>query len=329
MTKKNLLPLLVLVIISFYTTGCSTVAVPISVPHPAEINMSKYKQIAIGKFTGNMGQLVSDGIKNKLVESGKFKVVDRTRMTQIMSELKLSQSNLLSSKNRVKLGKLLGVSALITGYNKGSYKENVTSEEATCINSDGQKYSCTRYKRTGTYITNGSIDVIDIETGQLIRSKVLNSSYEESKSQTNKKPEHIDKESLAGRCIQDDVSSFLKAIIPWKEIVYARFIKDRKIPSLEMGINQTKLGEMDKAIKTFASAAKAAEINPELKPKNIANAYWNLGLAYQYTWNFDKAISTFKKAFTVNPKDMYIYEMKNVEKMKVEKKKLDQQNEDF
>lgn len=329
MKKKNSLALVILIIIAIYTTGCSTVSVPIAVTHPAEINMSKYRQIAIGEFTGNLGKSVADSLKNKLVDNERFKVVDRSRMKQIKDEIELAQSDLSTSKNRIKLGKLLVASAFITGRNEGHYKETLTSKESTCINTDGDKYSCTSYKRTGIYTTSGSIDIIDVETGELIRSKLLNSSNEKTNYATNGTPEAIDKESLAGRCICDDVSLFLKSIMPWEEVVYAKFIKDKKIPSLEMGINQARVGDMAESIKTFTTATKNAEMNSELEAKNVANAYWNLGLAYEYSWNFDKAIGSFKKAFTINPKSMYLNEMKNAEKMKAEKKKLDQQNKDI
>ncbi len=310
--------------------GCGTVRVPINMTHPAEINMSPYKQIAIGEIRGNHGRDFSSEIKNRLVESGNFKVVDRSKMNQIMKELNLSQSDLTASGNRAKLGKMLSASALVTGYLDGKYKEDRSSKKGTCteILGDGskRKYSCTTYYLKGTYSTNGSIDVVDVETGEILRSKPLGAAYVSSSSATNEKPAPIDRDSLYTKCLSDNVAIFLKSIVPWDERVMVPFETDSDIPELERGINQAKMGEMQEAIKIFARAAKAAETNGQIEAKSIATAYWDLGLAYKYTWELDKAIKTFKKAYSFDPDDDYIDEKKHTETLKAEKRKLQEQN---
>lgn len=306
-------------------SGCATVSVPMAVTHPAEINMTPYKQVAIGEIGGNMGQAFADSLKNKLVEGERFKVVDRNRMDQIFKELKLSQSDLADEKTRVKLGGLLSASAIITGRADGTYKENTTSKSGTCTR-EKREYSCTTYYRKGEYGSSGSIDVVDSQTGQIIRSKVLKAAWEATTSATDDTPEAIDKDSLYSSVLGKNVSEFMKAIMPWSETVMVPFAKDGKIPDLERGINQAKAGELQEAIKIFADAAKAAETNPQIKPDSIARAYWNLGLAYEYTFvEFDKAIEAFKKAYSLKPEQKYLTEKANVEKYKAEKKKLDEQ----
>lgn len=122
----------VLIFLVLLVSGCSTVKVGMQVTHPAEINMTPYKQVAIGEITGDMGQSTSDAIKNYLVEGGKFQVMERGRLSEIMKELTLSQSDLADSKKRVKLGKLLPASAMITGRADGQYNETRTSSQGTC-----------------------------------------------------------------------------------------------------------------------------------------------------------------------------------------------------
>jgi tetratricopeptide (TPR) repeat protein len=296
--------------------------------------MSKYKQIAIGDIRGKHGRDFSSEVKNKLVESERFKVIDRSRMDAILKELNLSQSDLTESKNRAKLGKLLSASALITGYLDGKYKEDRSSKKGTCYeylgNGEKREYSCTTYYREGTYSTtystNGSIDVVDVETGEILRSKALSAAYVSKTSATDATPASIDKDSLYTSCLQDNVGTFIKSIAPWEETVQVPFKKDGDIPALERGINQAKMGEMEEAIKIFASAAKAAEGNAEIDSESIATAYWDLGLAYEYTWKLDKAIEAFKKAYSFDADDDYITEKKHAEKLKAEKRKLEEQN---
>ena len=316
---------LTLIVSLIFINGCGTVKVPIKVTHPAEINMSQYKQIAISDIRGNMGQAFSDGLKNRLIESGRFNVVDRYRMKQIMKELKLSQSDLADSGNTIKLGKLMCVSALIAGHTEGNYKETTTRKRGKCYK-DKKEYSCTTYFRKGIFSTSGSIDVIDIQTGQIIRSKVLNAVHNKSTSATDDTPPSIDKGSLENAALSENLETFMKAITPWDEMVQVPFKSDTNIPDLEHGINLAKIGELNEAIKIFRFAAKAAEENAKINPKSIAKAYWNLGLACEYSCDYDNAVSAFKKAYALNPKDEYSKEIKNAQKLKAEKKKLDEQN---
>jgi len=178
-------------------TGCGTVRVPVNITHPAEIDMKAYKQIAISDIKGNMGDDFADTLKNELIDAEKFKIVDRSRMDAIMKELSLSQSDLTNPKNRVKLGKMMAASALITGRADGKYKEHMSSKRSTCVDSNGNKYACTTYYRKGKYHTRGGIDIIDIQTGEILRSKALNAVREETKSSTEGHPEAIDEDALA------------------------------------------------------------------------------------------------------------------------------------
>jgi len=314
-----------LIILLMIISGCATVKVPIPVTHPAEINMSQYKQIAISEIRGNMGQPFADGIRNRLVESERLKVVDRERSNQIMKELNLSQSDLADSKKALKLGKLLSASALIAGHTEGTYDEKSSSSSGKCYK-DKKEYSCTQYYRKGIFSSSGSIDVIDVQTGEIIRSKLLNASYEKTESATDATPPSIDRDSLASKCLSENLNTFMKAIIPWDEIVQVPFVKDGAIPELERGINQAKIGDLEEAIRIFSDAAKTAESNSTVKASSIAKAYWDLGLSYEYSFECDKAIDALKKAFALDPKDEYSKEINNAKNMKAEREKLAEQN---
>lgn len=307
-------------------SGCSTVRVPVKVIRPAEINMSQYRQIAIGDIEGNMGGDFGYGLKNTLIQGGRFKIVDRSGLDQILKELTLSQSGLADEKNRVKPGKLMSASALITGRVEGRYSEELTRSESTCYNYKTEKREpCTYYYRRGRYSTRGGIDVIDVQTGEILRSKVLDAVYKDMNSATDALPAHIDRDSLRAKCLRDNIATFVRAISPWAETVMIPFVKDSAIPDLERGINQAKMGEIQEALKIFASSAWAAENNAKIKPEVIAKAYWDLGLAYEYTYEYDKAIEAFKKAYALAPRDRYIKEMSNAERLRIEKEKLDEQ----
>jgi len=62
------------------------------------------------------GRFISEEISTNLVLSGRqFNVIDRNHLRTILKEQKLSMSGLMDPKNQKKLGKILGVDALVLG----------------------------------------------------------------------------------------------------------------------------------------------------------------------------------------------------------------------
>jgi len=58
---------------------------------------------------------IADTLINALNRTGKFQIVERTRMESMISELKLSQSGMVDASTAQRLGKLLGAQMLLMG----------------------------------------------------------------------------------------------------------------------------------------------------------------------------------------------------------------------
>lgn len=64
---------------------------------------------------GGIGASVASILTTELVKDGTYKVIERSQLQSILKEQDLSTSGVVDAKNAAKLGKVLGVSALITG----------------------------------------------------------------------------------------------------------------------------------------------------------------------------------------------------------------------
>lgn len=323
---KLLLACFVSCLVMMGISGCSTVRIPVSVQHPAEIDLSGYKQIALGTFQGNLGEGFYDRIKQGLVESpSHFQVLDRSRLNQILGELRLSQSDLVDARYRVKVGRLLGATALITGSMNKAYNENTTSFMGKCKSKERGEYDCRGYERQGVLKTSGSVDVIDLQTGQILKSKAMNDTCEKTNRATDESPAYIDVDALTEQCLQNKVSIFMRSVSIWSEVISAPFEKDSALPEINRGIAYAKSGDMKEAANIFSSTARASENSRSVGGKSIATAYWNAGLAYLYVREYDKAIDSFKKAFSFNPDEKYLQEKNRAEYLKRDRQKLDGQ----
>lgn len=358
----------VLTIVAALLSGCvTTVNVPVPVTRPAEIDMSPYKRIALAEIKENLGSDFSDHLKQDLLRSDRFEVVDRERLDQILKELRFSQSDIVDSRKSPKLGKMIGAAAIISGRLSGGYTENVSQYQTTCSvypEGGGKPYSvpCTQYTRKGIYRTRGSVDVIDVQTGKILKSKQLHETCELATQATGASPPSVDGHALRDQCVRSNVSKLVKAIMPWTEQVMVPFEKDDENPEIERGITLAKAGQLNEAVKVFEQAAAAAErslgvdaskgdkaqgsviggamdflgnilgqkgSSGTMSAKSIANAYWNLGLAREYTWQYDRAIEAFKKAFTYNPKEEYVREQSRVNSLRRNRERLDEQEKKF
>lgn len=319
---KLLLAYFVSCLVMAGVSGCSSaVKIPVSVQRPAETDLSAYKLIALGNFQGNLGGAFYERIKQGLVESpSHFQVLDRSRLDQVLRELRLSQSDLVDTRHRVKVGRLLGASALITGWLNSTYSEGVQSYQLKC-----RSQVCMNYQTTGVLRISGSMDVIDLQTGQILKSKMMNDTCQDSAWSMNGPPVHVDANALAEKCLSKQVNIFMRSVSIWSEVIDAPFEKDSALPGIDRGIAYARAGDMSEAANIFSSTARASENSRSVGGKSIATAYWNAGLAYLYMNEYDNAIDSFKKAFSFNQDEKYLQEKMRVEYLKRDRQKLDAQ----
>jgi len=103
-----------------------------------------------------LGNSASDILVTELVKSDKFIVIEREKLNKIIEEQKLSMTDLIDQDSAVQAGKLLGVSAIVTGsISQFGVKEE--SVDALLVQTKNQ-------------IAQAVVDirVIDVETGEII-----------------------------------------------------------------------------------------------------------------------------------------------------------------
>jgi curli biogenesis system outer membrane secretion channel CsgG len=103
-----------------------------------------------------LGTSASDVLITELVKSGKFIVVERGKLSTIMSEQKLGMSGAIDATTAAKVGRILGLNAIVTGA--------VTQFGSQ---TEGSEYLIAQSKRQ---VVKATVDirVVDAETGQIL-----------------------------------------------------------------------------------------------------------------------------------------------------------------
>jgi curli biogenesis system outer membrane secretion channel CsgG len=109
-----------------------------------------------GYGQGRLGTAAADVLVTELTKTGKFVVVERDKLNKIMAEQKLQASGIIDPRTAVKVGKILGLNAIVTG---------AVSESG--VKTEGSDYLLARSKKQIAEVVV-DIRLVDVETGQVL-----------------------------------------------------------------------------------------------------------------------------------------------------------------
>jgi hypothetical protein len=318
--------LVLLLTVFFMSAGC-TPSVKVIRLRPAEINLSEYKKIAVGRVRGEGGEEIASLLETTLAGSRRFEVVDRRMLEGIMREQDLSMPDSFDAKSSARLGRKMGSSALVQGrVTRHEYYEDLSKEKTTCT-TNGITHSCMSYTLTGNWYLNAQLSVVDVITGRILVTKTYNRSFQNTSSSTGSRPQTTwDPGEEFTSLSEDIVGEFMKQIAPWGEEVRVYLYAAESLPTLETGIGYAKQGSWPQAIEQFTKACNTADNFPAIQTKDRAYAHYDLGIALGYSGtDYDQAIAEIRKAVELYPEEDFISEIAKIRQFKLDDARLRQQ----
>jgi tetratricopeptide (TPR) repeat protein len=269
-----------------------TNAVMFNVEHPPLLGLT-VKRVAFGNANGQCSdQLIDQVIQDFL--NHQIEVIDRTHLSQILSEHRLNSSGYVDPQSAVALGKLLGPSALV--YVK---VERCTPQQTRLYNDEKDyKGTVTRYFLSKTQVfLNGSIQTVDLTTGKMLSAQTFESDPQRTNSATNGQPEFPPEPEVMNEAIVGAVGQVHRMFFPWSE--------GRRLTYHDDGDCHLKEAYMLAHGNDFQGALQQSEANAtecesgRHKDKVVARAYYNLGLSYMLVGQFGKAMPMLEKALSL------------------------------
>ena len=175
-----------LLILALFLTGCATTKVKFQRLNKAHRNIRGIKRLAVLDFQSYGGRQESGRAASDLLVSGLlgpefYEIVERQRIDEIIAEHKFNLSGMVSDSTIRKMGRILGVDAVIFGTVSGYKIESQRGYTTTA-----GYYN----KETGVYVPpkkrfyttkNGNVTVsyrmINIETGRVIAAKSISRGF--------------------------------------------------------------------------------------------------------------------------------------------------------
>jgi curli biogenesis system outer membrane secretion channel CsgG len=304
---------------------------------PAEVNLAAYQTLAVTQLAGDRGNEIASLIEEKLMETGRFQIVDRVHMNQVMTEQRLSASDLAQSGNAVKLGQIVTAGALISGSVEERYREIPKSNRWK----DSKGVEHTDHWVEGEAIAHAALKLIDVTTGRLILARNFDAKKDSARGagsqmagilagallgggdqQSHPAP---DRNALLREAREQVVADFAKAVAPRKEMIEVAFAEDGKLPQLQAGIGWAQRGEWKKAQDTFNEAIRAAENDPRIDSKTLAKAYLNTGLAHVFAGDYEGGIKLLTKGYDLSADPALLDQIDFAKKLQGEARRLGEQ----
>ena len=326
--KKIRLFNLTLLLISGLFTGCGSTGLYVTVTQPAEINLKDFDKISVGEIKGSGSGVLSalsdlvrvvGGGETKDSGSHKFSA----ELTQVLFESKrfevLDHESLktgFGQNNRT--GNIALISGTISEYN---YREDLTHKDVEKKDKKTGEVDTTRtYYREGIAKVSVSLRIVDLRTSKILATRKFDKSESAKESRKNLKPPRIDRSRLFEACRTQIIRSFMRMIVPYTERVYISFETDKKIPELERGFRMVKLGNWDTALDIFQRVTETYPNSPL-----VHKAYYNLGLSYMYTDQFDQARTALEEAYARKSETKYLNAIKKLNARIKDTRRLEEQ----
>jgi len=277
---------IVLLLLTLTFTSCGVSYLTVPVQKPSEFNTAKFENASIGEFAS----------LTNLTNEGKQIEMDLTRAIQTSKRFKVVDKNFAKSAKDL----TMLISGTVDEYN---YNEDDITY-STYKDEKGKQQ--TSFKRTGYVSLSITFQIASMEDGELIGVKTLNEKVTKEVTALNARPaeiNHTQKMQMVSEARNKMVESFMKSIVPYTVNVQVELRSDDAIPELAQGIEYAKKGEWNRAKEIFQKGTGNNQ------SENIHKAFYNLGVACLYSFDFECARNSIEKAKTISPYDQLYKDM--------------------
>jgi len=277
--------------------------ISVNIIHPPGLGL-KINKVAFNTATGNCSDQVIDALIQDFVNS-KVDVVDRANLNAILSEHNLNSSGYIDQTSAVSIGKIIGPSALITVkvLRCETKKENLNGTEKKYDYKSKTEYLVKYYIARTTAFLKVSVQTVDLTTGRIFAAKMFDyAPQKENKSYEGipEAPSEIDGQEIAFNSLSQDVH---KLFFSWTETSVLYFFDDSD-GGLKQAFQTLKSGDIENAYKLSVQNLETCKKTPNIKPKILAHAYYNLGMTYMIRSEYDKAIENLQESQILRPGDI-------------------------
>lgn len=269
-----------------------TYTVPVS--HLPEFVLANVKRIAIsfGGYT-SCAQGLKDRLSETVTRSGTFELFDPASLGMALAERDFQASAFADRANAIRLGKLLGPTAIVSG-TVSRCNVDVSAVKSQQGRKDKKGHVPWYYTRETTAHVGLSVQVIDVATSKVVVFRSFSSNPVEQRSATDQAPEAVDANELLGRAVLEAEQNIEHLLFGWRESISVTVHADKEC-DLKPAADQIRGGDFTGAAETMqkAIARQCGAPNDKIA---LAKAYHNRGVALTYAGQPEEGLKSLQEA---------------------------------
>ena len=273
--------------------------ISVQIVHPPGLGL-KIKKIAFNTATGNCADQIIDAIIGDFVNNN-IEVIDRANLKTILAEHDFNFSGYVDQTTAVKIGQIIGPSALITVKVlrcETKVQDDLYSLENKHDYNTNRDYQVKALIARTSVFLKVSIQTTDLTTGRIFAARVLDyTPVRENKSYEGKPepPNEFEVQEIAFNSLTSDVS---RMFLTWTSSSDLYFFDDKE-GNLKAAYLALYGKSNDQALEISIKNLENCKNTPRIKEKTLAHAYYNLGMSYFITGDYDKAITNLRQAQSI------------------------------
>ncbi len=273
--------------------------VNVTLTHPPGYRV-KLSRAAFAQAQGRCADQLLDPLTALFVDRD-VEVLDRQHLDSILAEHKFSLSGYVDSSQAAELGRMLGSGVLLFL----NVTRCETKQDPTYRDEDrGKKGRVRIYISTTKADLKGSLQVVDLTTGKILKKYQFAASPSRKNEAEGGRPEYPDENDVLDAAIADVVHDQIERLFfSWTERQDLIYYDDKQC-GMKQAYQALKAGDAAGALKASIDNVEACKTNPEIKPKHLGRAYYNLGMSYFVAGEYDKALESFQETVKLHPGDI-------------------------
>lgn len=285
--------------------------VQVALRHPPGLGLNVAK-IAFGPARGDNSDQFVDALVQDFVQAG-IEVIDRQHVQELLAEHEFTLSGYVDQKSAAALGKILGPAALIfINVQRATTEKKQLYEDLQ----DRQGVRHRRYLSRTQAFFKASVQTVDLTTGRIFQAVTLDfSPKEEHESIDRCCAEFPSEYTVLDNAINLAVIDVHRLFAPWSENREMYFFDD-KTCGLKNAHAMLKAGDVEGVFAESKRSVEECQVSPKVKPKVVAHAQYNLGMAHVLKGDYDEALRLFSESQRTDASGITVETMAETRRMK-------------
>jgi hypothetical protein len=238
-----------------------------------------------------MGKKIEGVTYVKGYKTDVYTVIERSQIDKILKEQRFSLSGAIDENTAAKVGKLLGLNAIIIG--DANYDRNDEYPKTTTIGLDGKTKEVHCHQRTVT--AQATLKIIDVETAIILGTETARVPFSDKKCGDDRSS-IASEDQLLSAALQTIARQFVDYFTPGYELMRfdlekIRLKEVRK--QADEASNFISNGDMNRALPLFHAIYKADSYNPQ--------AAYNLAALFEMVGSYTQAVEYYSIASNLQP----------------------------